>query len=101
MMFVSPESYIATILGGPNSRQEAKVLAPSRLRRLHRHMGVEIWQLPLLSEGEVLALAWACEMTALAQATTAGRRVLRLNFDHFLANPGALLSTVLRHFEVE
>ncbi len=102
MLYVSPESYMATILGGPNSRQEAKVLAPSRLRRLHRDIGVEGWQLPLLTEGEVLAMSWACEMSALAQAMPwAGRRILRVNFDQFLANPGALLSAVLHHFAVE
>ena len=102
MLFVSPESYMATILGGPNSRQEAKVLAPSRLRRLHRYIGAEAWQLPLLSEGEVLALSWACEMSALARATiSGGGRILRVNFDQFLANPGPLLSAVLCHFDIE
>jgi hypothetical protein len=101
MMYVSPESYLATILGGPNSRQEAKILAPSRLRRLHRYIGAEAWQLPLLSEGEVLAMSWACEMSALTLATNSGgRRVLRVNFDQFLANPGPLLSTVLCHFDI-
>jgi hypothetical protein len=102
MLYVSPESYMATILGGPNSRQEAKVLAPSRLRRLHRYIGAEAWQLPSLSEGEVLALAWACEMSALTRATTSGgTRILRVNFDQFLANPGPLLSAVLCHFGIE
>ncbi len=101
LMFVSPESYIATILGGPNSRQEAKVLAPSRLRRLHRRLGGEAWQLERLGEGEVLALTWACEMTALTQAANAGgARVLRLDFDRFLAEP-MLLGAVLRHFGID
>jgi hypothetical protein len=100
-MFVSPESYIATILGGPNSRQEAKQLAPSRLRRLHRRIGNEVWQLADLSEGEVLALAWACEMSALAQAgDSGGGRVFPVDFDRFLANPAALLWSVLRHFDI-
>jgi hypothetical protein len=101
MMFVSPESYIATILGGPNSRQEAKVLAPGRLRRLHRRLGSQVWQHEHLSEGEVLGLAWACEMTALAQAASAGgARALRLDFDRFLAEP-LLLVTVLQHFGID
>jgi len=101
LMFVSPESYIATILGGPNSRQEAKLLAPSRLRRLHRRIGAEIWQLADLSEGEVLALAWACEMSALAQAAdSSGGRVCRVDFDRFLADPAALLLSVLQHFGI-
>ncbi|HXI49505.1 MAG TPA: hypothetical protein VNH39_13070, partial [Steroidobacteraceae bacterium] len=68
MMHVSPESYIATILGGPNSRQEARILAPSRLLRLHRRIGCDAWPLASLSEGEVLALSWASEMSALAHA---------------------------------
>ena len=38
MMCLSPESYLATILGGPNSRQEAKMLLPSRLRLTTKHM---------------------------------------------------------------
>jgi hypothetical protein len=102
MMFVSPESYIATILGGPNSRQEAKMLAPSRLLRLHRRIGAQAWQLAPLSEGEVLALSWACEMSALAQAAHAGgRRVFLVDFDRFLLSPAALLSSVLRHFGIE
>jgi hypothetical protein len=102
MMYVSPESYMATILGGPNSRQEAKMLAPSRLQRLHRRIGAEAWQLPLLSEGEVLAMSWACEMSALAQAANSGsKRVLPVNFDQFLAHPGPHLSAVLVHFDIE
>jgi hypothetical protein len=101
MMFVSPESYIATILGGPNSRREAKMLAPSRLLRLHRRIGSEAWQLASLSEGEVLALSWACEMSALAQAANAGgQRVLWVDFDRFLLSPAALLSSVLGHFDI-
>jgi hypothetical protein len=102
LMYVSPESYLATILGGPNSRQEAKMLAPSRLRRLHRRIGRDAWQLESLSEGEISALGWACEMAALAQAArAAGTRALRVDFDHFLARPAALLSAALRHFDID
>ena len=102
MMSVSPESYMATILGGPNSRQEAQMLAPGRLGRLHRRIGTEAWQLASLSEGEVLALSWACEMSALAEAANSGGgRVFWVNFDQFLANPEALLSAVLGHFGIE
>ena len=99
MMYVSPESYMATILGGPNSRQEAKMLAPSRLQRLQRRIGTEAWQLASLSEGEVLALSWACEMSALGQAAKCGdRRVFWVNFDQLLAAPETVLSAVLAHF---
>ncbi|HEY2463569.1 MAG TPA: hypothetical protein VGI32_05885 [Steroidobacteraceae bacterium] len=100
MMSVSPESYIATILGGPNSRQEAKVLTPGRLQRLQRRIGGEPWRAEQLSEGETLALAWACEMAALAQAAeSSAARLLRVDFDQFLINPSSLLG-ILRHFDI-
>jgi hypothetical protein len=102
LMYVSPESYLATILGGPNSRQEARMLTPSRLRRLHSRIGRDAWRLESLSEGEALALGWACEMSALAQAMDGAReRVLQVNFDHFLSRPTVLLLAALRHFGID
>ncbi len=102
LMYVAPESYLATILGGANSRQEARVLTPGRLRRLHRRVGREAWRLESMSEGETLALGWACEMSALAQAArAAGERALRVDFDQFLARPAAVLFDVLRQFDID
>lgn len=101
-MFVSPETYLATILGGPNSRQEAKLLAANRLRRLHRRVGRDIWRLASLSEGEALAVAWACETSALADAAQAGgTRLHKLDFDAFLADPHTQLSRAFRHSEIK
>jgi hypothetical protein len=102
MMYVAPESYLATILGGPNSRQEARMMAPSRLLRLHRRIGSAAWELTSLSEGEILALSWACEMSSLAQAVHVGsERTLALNFDQFLIRPAPILMSVLRHFGID
>jgi hypothetical protein len=102
IMYVSPESYLATILGGPNSRQEAQRLAPQRLRRLQRRLGSDAWHPGNLSEGETLALAWACEVCALSEAAgRAKERVLWLDFDEFLANPDPPLLAALRHLEIE
>ena len=102
MMYVSPESYLATILGGPNSRQEAKMLAPSRLHRLHQRLGRPVWRLQSLSEGEMLALGWACEMSALVQAThAADSRAWGLDFDRFLDRPAEALLTALSHFDLD
>jgi hypothetical protein len=99
-LYVSAESYMATILGGPNSRQEAKILAPSRIDRLHRRLGHEEWRGTSLSEGEVLALTWACEMSALAEAIGIAReRILQIDFDQFLQDPSVLFA-VFRHFGV-
>jgi hypothetical protein len=101
LMFVSAESYLATILGGPISRDEAKVLTPDRLRRLQRRLGAEVWRAESLSEGERLALGWACEMSALAQAANAAPdRVHRVDFDEFLANP-ASLARIFHHFGID
>jgi hypothetical protein len=99
---VSPESYLATILGGPNSRQEAKMLLPSRLRRLHRRIGRDVWRPESLSEGETLALGWACETSALALAErTAQGAVLGVDFERFLAHPAFILLAALRHLGID
>lgn len=102
MMYVAPESYLATILGGPNSRQEARLLAPSRLERLHRRIGENAWPLETMSEGEMLALGWASEMTALTAAVhSAADRLLPVNFDRFLHRPEPHLHAALRHLGIE
>lgn len=101
LMVLSPESFLATILGGPNSRQEARMLGASRLRRLHRRIGMEVWRLDALSEGELIALGWSCEMSALALAArVAGERAVCVNFDRLLVNPEEGLRDVLRHFGI-
>jgi hypothetical protein len=100
LLFVSPESYIATILAGSNAREEAKTLTEGRLNRLHRRVGREVWRLGALSEGEALAASWAAELSALGEAQRiAGTRALLLDFDRFLANPDEQLSRAFRHFD--
>jgi hypothetical protein len=102
MMYVAPESYLATILGGPNSRQEARLLAPGRLERLHRRIGEKVWSLATMSEGEMLALGWACEMTALTAAVhSAADRLLAVDFDRFLRRPELYLHAALRHLGIQ
>ena len=102
LLFVPAETYLATIFGGPNSRQEARVLAESRLNRLHRRVGEARWRLDGLSEGEMIAMSWACEMSALtAAADAAGDRALWLNFESFLDEPAASLTMIFRHFGIE
>ena len=102
MIHVLPETYLATILGGPNSRREAGLLTPGRLRRLHRRLGAEAWRGEHLSEGERLALGWACEMAGLVEAAhAADGRILQIDFDRFLAHPMELLSGILRHLGID
>jgi hypothetical protein len=102
IMYLAPESYLATIMGGPNSREEARILTPHRLRRLQRRIGSDAWPRAALSEGESVALGWACEMSALAPAArAAGARARPLDFEKFLAAPGEVLHGALAHFGVD
>jgi hypothetical protein len=99
-MFVPAETYLATILGAENSPAEARALAPSRLRRLHARIGEERWNLDRFSLGEVVAMGWACEISALvAAAAVAANRVLWMNFDRFLEDPANGLSSAFVHLE--
>ena len=101
-MFVAAETYFASIFGGPNSRQEARMLAESRLKRLHNRLGEQRWKLATLSEGEMIAMSWACEMTALTAAMdSAGDRAMWLNFDSFLNEPMSEISAVFRHLGLQ
>jgi hypothetical protein len=101
-MFVPAYTYLATILGAQNSPAEARTLAPSRLARLQTRIGQQPWKLSQLSLGEIVAMSWACEMSALAAAAGAAPgRVLWLNFDRFLANPASGLSSVFAHLKIE
>ena len=102
MIHASPETYLATILGGPNSRQEAITMTPSRLRRLQRRLGSDAWRVEHLSEGERLALGWACETSALVEGKrAAGERAMQVDFDRFLDNPPELLGGILHHLGID
>lgn len=95
LMTVRPETYLATILGGPNSRRELQTAAPGRRARLARRL--DALPVPALSEGELAAMSWASEMTALCAAAAAFReRTSWIDFDAFLADPAAGLAACLR-----
>jgi hypothetical protein len=95
-LFVPAQTYLATILGGPNSRQEAQALGPSRLARLRHRLGTD--QLSVASEGEGIAMSWACEMTALRAVSP--KPVHWLNFDRFLAEPQSALAACFAHLGI-
>jgi hypothetical protein len=90
-MYVKPEVYIASILGGDTSRQELQALVQPRLRRLHRRLEGPGWLLHALGPGERAAVSWASEMTTLA-AVEPGR-LTWIDFEAFLADPVAGLAT--------
>jgi hypothetical protein len=101
MMGVPPEIYLATILGGENAPAEARRLAPFRLSRLNRRLHSS-WNIEQLSEGELVAMGWACEALSLAEAAQPHRsRVLVLDFEKFLAQPQDKLRNAFDHFGVD
>ncbi len=96
LLTVAPEVYLATILGGPNSRVELRAQAPSRLERLRRRNGDPLWRLDAMSEGELCAMSWAAEVAGLVQAAEAfPNRILWLDFERFLAAPEEGLAAAL------
>jgi hypothetical protein len=98
-MFVSPENYLATILGAENSPKEAQALANLRLKRLQARTGTAV-QTPA-SMGELVAMSWASEMTALIAAQdSSADQILWLDFDRFLADPGSGLKSSFAHVGV-
>ena len=100
-MYVRPESYLATILAGPNSRQEFKLFSSSRLERLQSRSFAMDMRLADLSEGETVAMGWLTEMTALAAAAECRPdQIMWLDFDRFLEEPAVSLSHVFSHLQI-
>jgi hypothetical protein len=96
-MFTPAPAYMRCILGGPNSRIEARTLAPSRLARLRRRLGSEVAPVEPRSEGEWIAMSWLTEMVPLrAAADRFGSRILWVEFDALLSAPGPGLERLLR-----
>ena len=78
------------------------MLLPTRLHRLHRRIGRDVWRPESLSEGETLALGWACETSALVQAKhAADDAILGVDFERFLAQPPLILLAALRHLGID
>jgi hypothetical protein len=95
-MFTPAVTYLRCILGGPNSRLEARTLAPSRLARLRGRLGSEAEPVEPHSEGEWIAMSWLAEMAPLrAAAHRFGSRVLWADFDAFLSAPAPALTRLL------
>ncbi len=90
-MYVKPEIYISSIMGGDASRRELQALVQGRLRRLHRRLEGPGWLLHALSPGERAAASWASEMTTLA--SVAPERLTWIDFESFLADPVAGLAS--------
>lgn len=102
LMFTPALAYLRCILGGPNSRVEAKMLAASRLARLRSRLPQAVSDVEPRSEGQWIAMSWLCEMVCLRQAAARfGSRTLWVDFDAFLGAPEAGLGSILRTFAAE
>lgn len=94
-----PETYLPIILGGVSARQDLRVYGVNRIRRLHRRVGATCWRLSEMSLGELAAMTWASEMTALVDGSRGqGRKWLWLDFDVFLDKPQSVLGQIFHHF---
>ena len=93
LMYTPAATYLRSILGGPNSRIEARSMGPSRLARLRARVAPLAIPEPR-SEGELIAMSWLCEMAALCQAAESfPKRVRWLEFERFLRDPASGLAT--------
>lgn len=94
------EPYLAALLAGENTPLDLKGHAPERLRRLAA-LGVALEKEPA-AIGEAAAMAWAAERLTQKRAEAAfPDRVLSVDFDRFLADPGAALREICTHFRLQ
>lgn len=101
-MFTPALAYLRCILGGPNSRLEAKALAASRLARVRGRLEEGASEIDPRSEGEWIAMSWLSEMVCLQQAAARyDSRILWVDFDAFLATPRAVLASIFRALRVD
>ncbi|MGF1456136.1 MAG: hypothetical protein ACFB6R_12270 [Alphaproteobacteria bacterium] len=100
---LKPEPHIATLLAGPNNLTDMKAWGRERMIRLVRLAGPAPSPLHTLSPGEWAAFTWAAERLTqrdwFADETLAPR-LLDIDFDDLLAQPGAVMGRVFHHIGV-
>jgi hypothetical protein len=92
-VYIKPEVFLAAMLGGPNSQTDLRGFAQMRVRRLKSRLP-ELQPLPTLSGGEVAALCWLTETSAIVAAK---RDVLAIDFDQFLGAKEEVLARLCAH----
>jgi len=95
--------YLATLLKSPNSVLDAAGAAGDRLRDLHTRGFGDGYALHSLSLPQQCAMGWVAErlrFDALARSEH-GARVIRMDFEHLLAQPEAALRQLARHLELD
>ncbi len=99
MVYTALRPYLANVMAGPASRVELQTMAPMRHLRFRTRVGDEIGPLHDMSPGQVAAMTWATEMTALAATYEAidPARVAFIDFDRFLVDAGPELRRLADH----
>lgn len=93
-IYVKPQIYLALLLGGANTQFDLRNFAKMRIRRLLAKTEA-VGQLSALSPGELAAMSWLAETTAI---TAAKRPVFEIDFDDFLRRPAERLAVLCDHF---
>ncbi len=103
-LYLSAESHIATLLGGPNNIFDMRAWGPERMTRLAAIAGPPPSPFHALSPGELAALTWAAERVwqkKLHADPALASRLVDVDFEHLLAEPAQTLEAVCRHFGLE
>lgn len=96
---MAPDLYIATVLGAQGYVVDLVGGARPRMAGLAEATGASLAPVHELSPGEVAAMTFAAELVAMnAAAVQAPSRVLRVDFDRYLAAPGEVLQAIALHF---
>jgi hypothetical protein len=97
------ETYLATLLAGPNSPTDLRGHGPERMRRLVARFGPDALQpLHALSLGELAAMSWLAE--TLTQHDLLQRypdRVLAMDFDALLGDVPGGMTAIATHLQIE
>lgn len=95
-VYISPPVYLAALMSGANSQTDLRGFAQMRHRRLKRRHP-ELAPLSTLRSGELAAMCWLAETTAVVSA---GRETRAVDFDDFLKNPASSLAEICRALEL-
>lgn len=101
LLGVGLETWLATMLRDPGLRQAARSQAALRIAAWRACGGDPAVRLSELSDAELLALSWLAEQLrwrSLAQRF--GARLLRIDFDAFLAAPLTTLTAIAQHYRL-
>jgi hypothetical protein len=92
MLAVSPETYVASLASVPTYMLDLRKTAKSRMMNMREIVTGALPSLHALSDGELAAMSYIADITAMHQAATAcEKRATALDFDTFLTDPASTL----------